>query len=273
MKIVSLNGFRIPGIEYPRKSYGEFEDLKNPDTEMVYFDAPDNFLHFQEETYENDLVGVQHARDAWKLEKERPDIDAIIIACNGEPGVKAARELCDTLVVGSAGAVMHVASMLGRKFSYIISGAEGEGEDAIIHGRETYLTVAEHYGLAHKLASIRNIDTPPMGFNEAIISDEEWEALRTKVFAEAKAAVFEDGAEVIIGYGGPRLHEALVEEMRPLGVPVLSTGQTLIKFAEMLVQLGLSHSKRTYPKPRQIYDFTIEAHIAESMEDRAIDRD
>ena len=67
MRIVSLNGFRIPGIEYPRKSYGEFEDLKNPDTEMLYFDAPDNFLHFQEQTYENDLVGVQHARDAWKL--------------------------------------------------------------------------------------------------------------------------------------------------------------------------------------------------------------
>ena len=119
MRIVSLNGFRIPGIEYPRKSYGEFEDLKNPDTEMLYFDAPDNFLHFQEQTYENDLVGVQHARDAWKLEQTE-NIDAIVIACNGEPGVKAARELCGTLVMGSACAAMHVASMLGRKFVVMI---------------------------------------------------------------------------------------------------------------------------------------------------------
>ena len=258
MRIVSLNGFRIPGLRYPRTRVDEFEDAKHPETELVYYDAPDRFLEFQEQTYENELVGVQHARDAWKLDREG-GVDAIMIACNGEPGVKAARELCDTLVMGSACAVQHVASMLGRRFSYVISGAEGEGEEAIVHGRETYLAAAEHYGLSAKLASIRNIDRPPTGFNEALISDEEFTELRALVIEEARKAIFEDGAEVLIVYGGPRLHDALVAAMRPLGVPVLNTGQTLLKVTEMLVQLGLSQSKRTYPKPRQIYDFTIAA--------------
>ena len=74
MRIVSLNGFRIPGIEYPRKSYGEFEDLKNPDTEMLYFDAPDNFLHFQEQTYENDLVGAP--MNVMRAASDRPEREA-----------------------------------------------------------------------------------------------------------------------------------------------------------------------------------------------------
>jgi len=258
VRIVSLNGFRIPGIRYPRTAVAEFEEHRLPSTEIAYVDAPDRFLEFQEQTYENDLVGVQHARDAWKLDRAG-GLDAIMISCNGEPGVKAARELCDTLVMGAACAVQHVASMLGRRFSYVISGAEGEGEHAIIHGRETYLAAAEHYGLSGKLASIRNVDRPPTGFNEELISEEEFLELRDLVIEEARNAVFEDGADVIIGYGGPRLHDALVEAMRPLGVPVLSTGQTLLKVTEMLVQLGLSQSKRTYPRPRQVYDFTITA--------------
>ena len=53
------------------------------------------------------------------------------------------------------------------------------------------------------------------------------------------------------------MHEVLVDAMQPFGVPVLSTDQTLLKVAEMLVQLGLTQSKRTYPKPRQLYDFEI----------------
>ena len=32
-----------------------------------------------------------------------------------------------------------------------------------------------------------------------------------------------------------------------LGIPVLDPGLTAVKYAEMLVDLGLSHSKRAYP--------------------------
>ncbi|MXZ68064.1 MAG: hypothetical protein F4Z17_03525 [Acidimicrobiia bacterium] len=66
---------------------------------------------------------------------------------------------------------------------------------------------------------------------------------------------------MIIGYGGPRLHDYLVKHLSPYGVPVLSTDHTLLKVTEMLVQLGLSQSKRTYPKPRQIYDFHVTAEV------------
>ena len=261
MKIVRINGFRIPGLKYPSKPLPDLLELKNEDTELEVRDAPDAFVHFVEQNYENEMVAVLHAREAWKVESEG-DADAMIIRCNGEPGVKAARELCDTLVMGSACAVQHVASMLGRKFSYVIAGKE-EGDDGIDidHTKDTLITAAQHYGLEHKLASIRNVNVPPTGFNELIATDEELEPVFTAALEEAKKAVFEDGADVIIGYGGPCLHDYLVKHLSPYGVPVLSTDHTLLKVTEMLVQLGLSQSKRTYPKPRQIYDFHVTAEV------------
>ncbi len=260
MKIVRINGFRIPGLEYPSKPLPDLLELKNDDTELVVRDAPDAFVHFVEQNYENEMVAVLHAREAWKVEQEG-GADAVIIRCNGEPGVKAARELCEnTLVMGSACAVQHVASMLGRRFSYVIAGRE-QGDDGIDidHTKDTLISAAQHYGLEHKLASIRNVNVPPTGFNEQIAAEEDLAPVYEEALEEAKKAVFEDGAEVIIGYGGPRLHDYLVKHLAPLGVPVLSTDHTLLKVAEMLVQLGLTQSKRTYPKPRQIYDFTVSA--------------
>lgn len=253
IRIVFPNAFNIPGIKDPTKPREGFLAVRDPDTEIVIRRAPDAFVELVEQTYETELVAVQNAREAWKAEQEG-NVDAICVGCNAEPGVKAARELCDTLVMGPACAVLHVASMLGRKFSYVICGREGE----VRHGKEALLTAAEHYGLSHKLASIRDLELPPTGFNEALLSEEELNKLKEDALSEAKKAIYEDGAEVIIGYGHKKLYDFLVENLEPLGVPVLSPDQTLLKVTEMLVRLGVRHSKRTYPKPRQVYDFTME---------------
>ena len=67
----------------------------------------------------------------------------------------------------------------------------------------------------------------------------------------------------LLEYGGRRLRDYVVKHLSPYGVPVLSTDHTLLKVTEMLVQLGLSQSKRTYPKPRQIYDFEVTARVVD----------
>lgn len=252
MRIVYPSAFDIKGVEHSDRPRESLMAAKDPDTEIVIRRAPDAFVEFVEQTYETELVAVVNAREAWKIEKEG-ETDAICIGCNNEPGVKAARELCDTLVMGPACAVLHVASMLGRSFSYVIAGREGEIE----HGVDALLTAAKHYGLSHKLASIRELDLPPTGFNEALLSDAELASLKEYALSEAKKAVYEDGADVIIDYGHVELHRHMVEHLTPMGIPVVNPDQTLVKVTEMLVKLGLSHSKRTYPRPRQIYDFEI----------------
>jgi allantoin racemase len=262
IRIVYPNAFNIPGAEQSDKPRESLLAVKDPDTEIVIRPAPDAFVEFVEQTYEAELVAVQDAREAWKIEQEG-EADAICMGCNAEPGVKAARELCDTLVMGPACAVLHVASMLGRRFSYVICGGEGE----IKHAREALMTAAEHYGLAHKIASIRELDLRPTGFNEALLSDEELEYLKAYALDEAKKAIYEDGADVIVDYGHLALHEHMLEHLSPLGVPVVNPDQTLVKVTEMLVRLGLRHSKRTYPKPRQVYDFEIrEARVVSQRE-------
>lgn len=79
MKIVRINGFRIPGLKYPSKPLPDLLKLKNDDTELEVWDAP----------------------------------DATIIRCNREPavgGYVAVRHLGDGIGVR----VQSVASMLGR---------------------------------------------------------------------------------------------------------------------------------------------------------------
>ena len=48
---------------------------------------------------------------------EAAGVDGYVIACFGDPGLKAARELARGPVVGIAEAAMHLASMVGTRFS------------------------------------------------------------------------------------------------------------------------------------------------------------
>lgn len=225
---------------------------------MLAFErGADAFVEFVSNVYETELEGVQFARDAWK-EERRGDVDALVNACSAEPGVKAARELCGTLVMGPACAAMHVASMLGRKFSYVIAGSEAT-DDGAVRIREVILSAAEHYGLAHKLASIRTVPVSPLGFKEDLLAEQELEYLKEVALAEALKAIREDDADVVVGYGGPELYAHLREGLATLGIPVVSPDLALLKVTEMLARLGLAQSKRTYPTPAKVYDFTIEA--------------
>jgi allantoin racemase len=56
----------------------------------------------------------------------------------------------------------------------------------------------------------------------------------------------EQGAEaLVLGCGATTGLAARITQA--LDIPVLDPGLTAVKYAEMLVDLGLSHSKRAYP--------------------------
>ena len=76
------------------------------------------------------------------------------------------------------------------------------------------------------------------------LHDEEGSVAQT--IAAGKQLVNEQGAEaIVLGCGATTGLAA--RRGRELGVPVLDPGLTAAKYAEMLVALGLSHSKRAYP--------------------------
>jgi allantoin racemase len=172
------------------------------------------------------------------VEAERAGVDAIIVDCMGDPGVPAARELLSIPVVGPAEASLHLAAMLGHRFSVL---TVLDACIAMMHEQ------VARYGLSGKLASIRAFNIPVLDL------EKDWKATLATLIDVSEHAVREDGAHVIVpgctGLAGKAAQIQAGLAQRGCEVPVLDPPSVAIKTAEMLVALGLSHSKRTYARP------------------------
>jgi allantoin racemase len=164
---------------------------------------------------------------------EEDGVDGILIACMVDPALHAARELVGIPVVGEGQACFATAATLGDRFSVI---APRPGATLVFRNR------LRAYGLEGHLASIRALDTPVITLRRDV------NLLIQAMLDAGHLAVEEDGAEVIVPGCGQiwGLSQDLGEV---LGVPVLDPRATALRFTEMVVGLGLSHSKRTYPYP------------------------
>lgn len=173
------------------------------------------------------------------IEAERDGCDAVVISCFGDPALHAAREKVSIPVVGPGEASMHLAASLGHRFSVVTV------VDNLI---PLFEDNARLYGLEHSLASVRSIGVTVLDLEETA---REWAV--QKLVEESILAIDEDGAHVIVlgctGMTGlaDAVHDALTS--RGHEVPVIDPGLASLKVAEMLVDAGLTHSKRTYPVP------------------------
>jgi Asp/Glu/hydantoin racemase len=69
---------------------------------------------------------------------------------------------------------------------------------------------------------------------------------------ECEKAVADDGADVIIAYGGPKTNEFLKSR---IDVPIINILEVHLKVTEMFARLGLSQSKRAFPRPRRVLEW------------------
>jgi allantoin racemase len=245
----SIDVPRPPGVRQPPLE--TTETYEGVQVEVVHRRASDMPVRMVEGDYETDLAGIVNARMSLKAQQE--GFDAISINCYNEPGANATKEVCEIPVVSSPGASMAIASLLGNKFSIIISLGGGKGKRAGGIGRTALMDLVKHYGFEQKLASLRAIDLPPPAFNEELISERELDRLRQAVLEEALAAVDEDGADVIISYGGRKVNEYVQKKLPD--VPIIDSHGCTVIMAEVLVRLGLRHSKKAYPKPRELFEY------------------
>jgi len=213
----------------------EFKRVARPDTEIsnVFLDAgPASVESAYDEAIATPDV-VAKVREA-----EEDGMDAVIINCFGDPGLDAARELVSIPVIGPCETSMHVAAMLGHKFS-VITVLERLIPELELH--------AQKYGVGWKLASARSVDLPVLDLEKG---REQFVDLKVKRAAEA---IEEDGAHVIVlGCTGLAGLDAQVKSgLSKVGyeVPVIDPASIALKMAEALVDAKLTHSKRTYPQP------------------------
>jgi allantoin racemase len=157
---------------------------------------------------------------------ETEGVDGYVIACFGDPGLLAARELAKGPVLGIAEAAMHAATFVATGFSIVTTLSRTQ----IIAQH-----LVERYGMTHFCRKIRAIDLP-------VLNLEADSFAKTMILKECQIALKEDGCGAIaLGCGG--MADLATEISNQLGIPVIDGVSAAVKFVEMLVSLGLTTSK------------------------------
>jgi allantoin racemase len=163
--------------------------------------------------------------------------DAHVIACFGDPGLLAAREVTAAPVLGIAEAAMRAASFVAIHFSVVTTLSRTR-------------VIAEHlvrnYGMAQACRKVRAVDV-------AVLDLDKPEAnVRGLLLRECREALDQDGiGAIVLGCAGMAdlAHDLSME----LGIPVIDGVAAAVRFAEALVGLGLKTSKHgdlAFPLPK-----------------------
>ena len=153
--------------------------------------------------------------------------DAFIIACFGDPGLAAAREVTEKPVLGICESAITTAKFIAPYFSVV---------SVLDRSRKVTEDVVKAYGAESFCRSIRTTGLSVLEFGK---NPEKG----LKALAEqGRRAVEEDGAEcILLGCAG---FVDFVDRLREeLGVPVLDGVMPAVKLAEALVKMNVKTSK------------------------------
>lgn len=167
-----------------------------------------------------------------------PEVDAVVIACFGDPGLDAAREATRAPVLGIAEAAFHAASMLATGFSVVTT-------------MTRTCVIAEHlvhrYGFERRCRGIHGTDIPVLALESCSA-----EAINQIEQAAREALQRDRSGAIVLGCAGMASLCATLQQR--LGVPVIDGVAAAVKFAEALAALGLHTSKHgdyATPLPKQ----------------------
>jgi len=159
---------------------------------------------------------------------EAQGCDGYVIACFGDPALLAARELARGPVVGIAEAAMHVASLLGRRFSVVTTLGRTKGQA---------WHLAELYGMQRFCANVRACELPVLALEDTATS-----AL-ARITEECRQAVAQDGCDtIVLGCAGMAQWCAPISAALG-GVPVIDGVTAAMELVQSLVALRLHTSK------------------------------
>lgn len=156
---------------------------------------------------------------------ESEGTDGYVLACFGDPGLDAARELATGPVLGIAEAAMHTASHLGRGFSVVttLERTAGRAWD-----------LAERYGMSSFCRWVHGCDI-------AVLDLEQNPRTRDILVEHCRRAAHDDGSDVIVlGCAGmARLCRDISGE---IGLPVIDGVTAAVNLVQSLVSMGLRKS-------------------------------
>jgi len=226
-RILWINPIGASDFDGPIKEF--LETGKNRDTEINVVSLTKGPLHLEYHYYEA-LVLADTLHLVKRAEKE--GYNGVVIGCFYDPGLREAREITDKLVVmAPAQASMHIAAILGHKFSIIV-------------GRNKWIPQMQEnvvkYGFKDRLASFKSVNLGVYEFQKDLS-----ETTR-RLQAAAREAVEKDLAEVII-LGCTAQFGFYRELQKYLEVPVIDPILAALKYVEFLMgvkkRFNWGHSK------------------------------
>lgn len=168
------------------------------------------------------------------VQAEREGFDAIVVYCGSDPGVGALREMVEIPVIGPGRASVYLAAYLSRRFTYITV-----LDQSIPRTTEHILSL----GISpHFLAGVRSVNIPVSNIRDDLnLTLNRLEAAGREAIAADRCESLVLGCLGMAGLGAPLSQR--------LGIPVIDPAFASMAWAEMLVTLGLRHSKSSYPFP------------------------
>jgi allantoin racemase len=158
---------------------------------------------------------------------EQEGCDGYVIACFGDPGLLAAREVAHGPVIGVAEAAMRAASFLCTGFSVVTT---------LSRTRSITWHLVTQYGMDRHCRNVRATDLAVLDLEDPASN------ARQIIAAECRRALTEDRSDaIVLGCAGMAdLAASLQDE---LGVPVIDGVRAAVTFVESLVRLQLTTSK------------------------------
>jgi allantoin racemase len=183
--------------------------------------------------YEEELASVATLET---IRERAADFDAVVIACYGDPGLFAAREISPVPVVGIAEASMLLACTVAHRFSIVT---------VLPRVRPMLEDMVRLHGFDARCASVR---TTPLSVLDC---ERDPSAAEREIVKAAKVAVAEDGAEAIcLGCAGMGPLDKAVQAQ--VGVPVLDGVACAVKLVESVLDYGLTTSRvAAFKEPEQ----------------------
>ena len=153
--------------------------------------------------------------------------DGIMINCFADPGLKAAREICNIPVAGPGESAMILASMLGHKFS-------------IVSVKKNVIPMFEmkaaSLGLSKRLSSVEYIDIPVSELEDNFNKTEK------AIIQAINKTIRQNNTEVAV-LGCTGMLSLYSEVVKRVSIPVVEPAATALKMLEILIDLGITHSK------------------------------
>lgn len=183
--------------------------------------------------------------DAFCLEAgiraEQEGYDAICLNSMSDSGLAALRSRLSIPVTGPGRSSFLLAADLGKRFSVITMWPRWNW---------IYDKLALETGTCDRMISVRSIGVRPD--TQELLSGKE-DFVFGLLEEQCRKAIDEDDAHVII-LGSTTMHQSHEYLNKRFEVPIINPGLVAYKQCEMMLDLGLSHSKRTYMPPERPAD-------------------